>query len=72
MIRAILSKLDLQGYPDCVDSCFDAIEGLKLIKKSLVNGRHGCFSEYCLILSDLNMPIMDGYDFAKKIRIMMD
>ena len=25
-------------------------------------------SSYCLILSDLNMPIMDGYEFAPCVR----
>ena len=28
-------------------------------------------SDYCMILSDLNMPIMDGYEFAEKARQMM-
>ena len=28
-------------------------------------------SDYCLILSDLNMPIMDGYEFAEKLNNMM-
>lgn len=41
-----------------VDSAVNGMQGLEMALKK----------EYDLILADINMPIMDGFEFVKKIR----
>lgn len=48
--------LELNGYR--VDTVFNGIEGLEKIKEK----------KYDLIISDYNMPVMNGYEFFNEIR----
>jgi len=68
----MLKSLNIRGFPDSVDFCYDGEEALKKLQKSFYKEGNYFHSDYCLILSDLNMPIMDGYDFAQQARQLMD
>ena len=47
-----------------IDYAYDGAEGLKLFKEKMSN-----FDEkYDLILSDINMPILNGFELVEKIR----
>ena len=70
----MLKSLKLPGFPEIVDFCYDAAKALKLLKNSLtrdIESGEGS-SNYCLILSDINMPVMDGYQFANAAIEMME
>ena len=70
VLKSILSVLNLRDFPDSIDCCFDARKALILVRDSMyLDPVSGMFeSNYALILSDLNMPIMDGYTFAKRVK----
>lgn len=54
--RIITKHLKKNNYS--VDSCFDGQEGLDFIS----------YSEYDLIITDIMMPNVDGYEFIEKLR----
>ena len=54
--RVITRHLKKNNYS--VDSCFDGQEGLDFIS----------FNEYDLIITDIMMPNVDGYEFIEKLR----
>ncbi|MFP5457362.1 MAG: chemotaxis protein CheW [Bacteriovoracia bacterium] len=56
--QKIVSELQAEGY--VVESAVDGIEGLRQI------ANHRC--NFDVIVSDIEMPRMNGYDFAKKVR----
>ena len=67
-MKFMIEAIELQGFPDCLDVFYDAEEALKVIETTVSNGKSSLESDYCLILSDLNMPLMDGYEFAQRVR----
>lgn len=46
-----------------IDTANDGREALEAIKLAYLTGK----SQYCLILMDCSMPIMDGYDSSAAI-----
>ena len=54
--RIITKHLKKNNYS--VDSCFDGQEALDFIS----------YSEYDLIITDIMMPNVDGYEFIDKLR----
>ena len=70
VLTSVLKSLQLRNFDSVVDTCYDAEKALNLISNSIkADPESGLAeSEYCLILSDLNMPIVDGYDFARMAR----
>lgn len=53
-----LSRLGIKGLVSLVDRAYNGLEGLNKVKSSLQTGSH----IYGLIISDISMPIMDGYE----------
>jgi len=70
VLKSILSTMDMCGFPDCISCFYDADSALKVLESSISYDTEtgDQTSDFCLVLSDLNMPIMDGYDFAVSAR----
>ena len=66
VLQSIFSTLKLERYPTSVKSFHDPRKALQEVINSLhVDPESGLVeSEYCLIISDLNMPLMSGYEFS--------
>ena len=61
-MKAIMEKAGLDvNYQ--VDFCITGLEAFDLVKETYQNGM-----SYKLILTDFNMPVMDGIKSTKKIR----
>jgi CheY-like chemotaxis protein len=62
-----LSLKRLNHRPDLLASLIDIVsngeEGLKMAKEKLQEN-----SSYALVITDCQMPIMDGYSFSLKLR----
>ena len=59
MMRALgLSTLNF------VDSCFNGEDAVELIQKAMDEGEP---NRYSLVITDISMPHMDGYEAAKRI-----
>jgi len=54
--KVVLKQLDLLGYAG--DVACDGVEAMRLWRTG----------DYSLVLTDLNMPVMDGYELTKAIR----
>ena len=64
-VDVVVSILNGIQLPDIqVDTCFDSEAAMKLVKNSIKDEE----SDYCLILSDLSMPLVDGFEFVKRVR----
>ncbi|MDO4545282.1 MAG: sigma-54 dependent transcriptional regulator [Bacillota bacterium] len=51
-------KMILEGKGYAVDTCNNGEEALKILEKS----------DFDIVVSDLNMPVMDGYELLKEIK----
>ncbi len=56
-VRIYHSSL-LKNFGFSVDSAENGLEALEMVMKN----------RYDLILADINMPVMDGYEFVRKLR----
>lgn len=52
-------------YRDLVDSCRNGEEAVRLMEKAIEDND---VNRYGLILTDISMPFMDGYESSKRMR----
>ena len=67
-LRLIFKTLRLRNFSEAITLCYDAQKALDMLKDSVKLKNGVLETDYCLILSDLNMPLMNGYEFAKNLR----
>ena len=60
----MLTNLEIEGLTQIIDQYYDAQTALAKVKESLENGSH----HYGLVITDISMPIMDGYELSEEIR----
>ena len=63
-MQLTLSNVGFRGLGNLVDRAYNGLEGLTKVKDALSKGTH----VYGLIITDISMPIMDGYELAIGIR----
>lgn len=63
-MQLTLSRLGIPGIIDIVDRAYNGLEAVLKVKEGYSTGSH----IYGLILTDISMPIMDGYEEASEIR----
>ena len=59
-----LSRLGIKGLVRLVDRAYNGLEAINKVKYSLFTGSH----VYALIITDISMPVMDGYEASSEIR----
>ena len=59
-----ISRLGIEGLEDMVDRSYNGLEALRKVESSFNKGHH----TYGLIITDISMPVMDGYESTQKIR----
>ena len=59
-----LGRLGIKGLSSIVDRAYNGLEGLKKVKDGVNNGSH----IYGLVITDISMPVMNGYDASQEIR----
>ena len=60
----MLSQLKIKGLLKAVDRAYNGLEAFNKVKESFEQGSH----VYALVLTDISMPIMDGFEEAENIR----
>ena len=63
-LQLTISHLGIEGLPNIVDRAYNGLEALKYVRNSFNKGLH----TYGLIITDISMPVMDGYESSLKIR----
>lgn len=63
-IQLAISRVGMKGLSKYVDRAYNGLEALKKVKSAYQNGNQ----VYGLIITDLSMPVMDGYEFVKEVR----
>ena len=59
-----MGRLGIKGLGSLVDRAYNGLEGVNKVKDSLTSGKH----TYGLVITDISMPVMDGYEAASEIR----
>ena len=59
-----LSRLGIKGISRLIDRAYNGLEAFTKVKDSFKSGQH----IYSLIITDLSMPVMDGFDEAIAVR----
>jgi len=63
-MQLILNQMNIKGLSKVVDRAYNGIEAFTKVKDAYNNGSH----IYGLILTDISMPVMDGFELAEEIR----
>ena len=63
-MQLLLNNLGIKGLGSSVDRAYNGLEGFNKVKHSFMEGKH----IYGLIITDISMPVMDGYQASKEIR----
>ena len=59
-----LNRIGIKGLSRKVDRAYNGQEALKKVISGLEDGLH----VYGLVLTDISMPVMDGFELAEEIR----
>ena len=60
----ILERLNIGGLTQIVDRAYNGLEALAKVKDAFEKNSH----VYGLILTDISMPVVDGYEVAEEVR----
>lgn len=63
-IQIILSNLKIKGLQYIIDRAYNGMEALTKVKDGYQRGVH----TYGLILTDISMPVLDGFELSDEIR----
>ena len=63
-MQLILSKMKIKGLSNVIDRAYNGLEALTKVKEGIEKGTH----TYGLILTDISMPVMDGFEFTEEVR----
>ena len=63
-MQLAINQMNINDLSNIVDRAYNGLEAFSKVKDSFENGLH----IYGLILTDISMPIMDGYEVAEEIR----
>ena len=63
-MQIMMDQLNIVGLKNIVDKAHNGKEALDKIVSSFNEGSH----IYSLILTDISMPVMDGYELSEEVR----
>ena len=63
-MQVIMNQLDINGLLHYVDRAYNGQEAFSKVKDAFIYGQH----TYGLILTDVSMPVMDGFELAEHVR----
>ena len=63
-MQVTLGRLKIKGIQKLVDRAYNGLEALTILKNGHKNKTH----TYGLILTDISMPVMDGYELSEEVR----
>lgn len=63
-MQLILLRLSIKGLGHIVDRAYNGLEAVNKIKDGFNKGQH----VYGLVLTDISMPVMDGFESSQAIR----
>mmetsp|Transcript_11866 Transcript_11866/g.18309 ORF Transcript_11866/g.18309 Transcript_11866/m.18309 type:complete len:119 (+) Transcript_11866:2208-2564(+) len=72
VLFAIIQSMELENVDNRVDLCMGGAEALEKLQQNLTVDENNDFkSKYGAILTDLSMPVVDGYQLSLRARKMM-
>ena len=63
-----MGVLGLKNVDEIVDTCYNGEAMVEYVKKAVEDDD---FQRYSLILTDCQMPVMDGYEAVKHVRALL-
>ena len=63
-MQIVMNQLNIKGLLSNVDRAYNGLEALNKVKDAFLTGSH----IYALVLTDIGMPVMDGFESAEQIR----
>lgn len=60
----LISSFKIRGLTSLIDRAYNGLEGLTKAKNALET----CSHTYSLVITDISMPVMDGYEVSKELR----